>query len=451
MSIIKNIDSLSTTKSRRYVLEIIEAGIGSVLPENLLKRCVQFEKNKKLLTVDNDVFDLSAGRIFVIGGGKASGRMAQALEEIVGAENITSGTVNSKGSIPKTEKIKVISAGHPVPDERGIRGVKEMLALKQRYGINENDVVIALISGGGSSLMPYPSEGISLKDEQDITNLLINSGAEIGEINTVRKHLSRVKGGNLGRHFNPARVISLIISDVIGNDLSVIASGPTVPDESTFSDARRILERFGLSDKAAESISALLAKGCRGEIEETCKTLNNCYNYIIGDNRVALESMKDKARVYGYTPYIVTAEQKGDVDKTARSRAREITGGKYKGYEILLIGGETTVRLPVNAGKGGRNQHYAAVSITAMTGYPGNWVLASAGTDGSDYIPDVAGAIVDSDTPETARRKNIDIKSFLDRYDSYTLLEQIGDSLIVTGDTGTNVGDVIVYLKNREV
>jgi glycerate 2-kinase len=450
MSIIKNFDTLATTKSRRDVIEIIEAGIGSVLPENLLKHTVQFDKKSKVLKINNDDFDLSSGRIFVIGGGKASGQMAQVIEGIIGAGNITGGAVNCKGSIPKTKKIRVISAGHPIPDERGIEGVKEMLELKQRYSIHKNDIVIVLISGGGSALMPCPTEGISLKDKQAVTELLINSGAEIGEINTVRKHLSQIKGGKLGRHFDPARVISLIISDVIGNDLPVIASGPTVPDESTFSDVRRIIERYGLSDKASESVTTLLVQGCQGEVEETCKTLNNCNNYIIGDNRLALEAMRDEALAKGYTADIVTAEQKGNVGKAARSRAREITGGKYKGYDILLIGGETTVRLPVNAGKGGRNQHYAAVSMLYMADCPGEWALASTGTDGSDFIPDVAGAIVDSDTLETARRKNIDVKSYLDRYNSYTLLEKIGNSLIITGDTGTNVGDVIVYLKSRE-
>ena len=400
--------------------------------------------------MNNDAFDLSSGRIFVIGGGKASGRMAQVLEEIVRAENITAGIVNYKGSTPKTENIKVISAGHPVPDERGVAGVKEMLELKRQFSITENDIVIALISGGGSALTPCPPEGISLEDKQTITDLLIKSGAEIGEINTVRKHLSQVKGGSLGRYFSPARVISLIMSDVIGNDLTVIASGPTVPDESTFDDARNILERFRISDRAPESVTRLLDKGCRGEVEETCKILNNCHNYVIGDNRLALEAMRDEAHAKGYITNIVTSEQKGNVDEVARARAEEITGGKYKGHDILLIGGETTVSLPANAGKGGRNQHYATASMIYMTGYRGDWVIASMGTDGSDFIPDVAGAVVDSDTLETARRKNIDVKSYLDRYDSYTLLEEIGNSLIVTGDTGTNVGDVIVYLKSRE-
>lgn len=451
MPIIKNFDTLATTPQRRHILEIIEAGIGSVLPENLLNNSVKYDSAGKLLTVNDDVYDVSTGRIFVVGGGKAGGRMAEALESIIGADDITDGIVNSKGKPAATRKVRIIKAGHPVPDEAGVNGVREMMALKQRYSIGKNDIVIALISGGGSALMPCPAEGIGLADKQDVTGLLINSGAEIGEINTVRKHLSRVKGGQLGRYFSPASVISLIISDVTGNDLSVIASGLTVPDESTFEDARNILESYHLTEKTPESIIEVLEKGCRGEIEETCETLVNCHNYIIGDSLVALEAMQIKAESMGYTPYIITAEQKGDVSEVARSRAVEITAGKYRGHDILLAGGETTVTPPGDAGKGGRNQHYAAASIQYMADCPGKWVAASTGTDGSDFLPDVAGAIVDNNTPETAREKNIDVVSYLERYDSYTLLEKIGDSLIITGDTGTNVGDVTVYMKEKGV
>jgi glycerate 2-kinase len=451
MAIVKNMDFLATTRSRRHVLEIIEAGIVSVLPDNLVNRAVKYNRSGKQLTVINDVYDLSYGRIFVIGGGKASGLMARALERIIGAENITDGIVNSKGNIPQTEKIRVRSAGHPVPDERGVRCVKEMLGLKQRYRINNNDVVIALISGGGSALLPYPAEGISLADKQAVTEMLLSSGAEIREINTVRKHLSRVKGGKLGRYFRPAKVISLILSDVIGNDLSIIASGPTAPDESTFSDALDILDTYRLNEKAPASVLDLLQKGRRGETGKISQPLNNCYNYVVGDNRLALEAMREKATASGYVACVVTAEQSGDTIKAARLRAGEIIDGKYRDYNVLLIGGETTVKLPANAGKGGRNQQYAAVSLMAIAGYPGEWVVASAGTDGTDFLPDIAGGIVDNKSAETVRLKNIDIESYIDRYDSHTLLEKIGNSLIVTGDTGTNVGDIIVYMKERGI
>ena len=231
--LIKNKNRLATSSLGKAAIDIIEAGISSVLPDKLLKSAVNFDSRDLILQVQNQKYDTSTGRIFVIGGGKASGLMAQALEKIIGSANITGGVVNSKVSTHGTEKINVVQAGHPVPDERGIDGVRQMLALKQQYDINENDVIIALISGGGSALMPCPIEGIGLQDKQRITDLLIKSGAEIGEINAVRKHLSQVKGGKLGGYFQRSRIISLILSDVIGNDLSVIASGLTVPQRMT--------------------------------------------------------------------------------------------------------------------------------------------------------------------------------------------------------------------------
>jgi len=181
-------------------------------------------------------------------------------------------------------------------------------------------------------------------------------------------------------------------------------------------------------------------------VAETPKTLNNCHNYIIGDNRLALEAMLQKANEMGLKPYIVTAEQKGDTTAVAQSKAKEILSSRYAGYDAILIGGETTPKLPVTAGRGGRNQHYAAVSMLAMKQYPGQWVVASVGTDGSDFLPDVAGAIVDNNSLDIAKAKGIDVQSYLERYDSHTLLDKIGGSLVITGDTGTNVGDVIIYL-----
>ncbi len=317
--------------------------------------------------------------------------------------------------------------------------------------MGKNDLVIALISGGGSALMPYPAENISLLEKQTITGLLIASGAEIVEINTVRKHLSQVKGGRLVGYFSPAKVVALILSDAIGNDLSSIASGLTAPDPTTFSDAYNVLKRYHLLSRAPKSVVDLIRKGCLGQIAETPKKLDNCYNHILGDNRLALKAMADIARETGHSPHIITTEQKGDATETAQLRVKEILDKKYDKHSMLLIGGETTVTLPGNAGKGGRNQHYAAVSMISMADYPGEWVIASVGTDGSDFLPDVAGAIVDGNSLNTVKKKKIDAESYLVRYDSYNLLDTVGNSLIMTGDTGTNVGDVIVYLKADSV
>ena len=444
--IIKNHRDLSTSRLREQALEIIEAGISRVLPPNIMSSAVSYDAARRTIKIKSDTLAIAIGRIFVIGGGKAAGLMAKALEAITGAENIVDGVVNCKSGSVKTHKIKTVTAGHPLPDQRGIVGVKEMLALKRRYSIGEGDVVICLISGGGSALMPCPVAGVSLRDKQKITELLLGSGAEIDEINTVRKHLSQIKGGRLGSFYSPATVISLILSDVVGNDLATIASGPTFPDRSTFSDACNVLKRYGLLTKAPRSVTDFLTKGSRGEVAETPKVLNNCHNYIIGDNGLALEAMVDKAREIGLKPYVISARQKGDAAIVARLRAKEVLDDKYAGYNALLIGGETTVKLPARAGKGGRNQHYAAVSMLAMAPYPGQWLVASVGTDGSDFLPDVAGAVVDQGSPGTAQSKGIDVKACIESFDSNTLLDKIGNSLIITGDTGTNVGDVILYL-----
>jgi len=443
--ITKNKGELSTTELRKQVLDLIEIGIARVLPPATMKSAVSYDSVRRILTINDYTYPLSKGRIFVIGGGKASGLMAETLENIITPENISAGIVNCKTIDYKTSRIKVIEAGHPVPDQRGIDGVKQMLALKERHSINEDDLVICLISGGGSALMPCPVDNVDLKDKQAITELLLGCGAEIHEINTVRKHLSKTKGGGLGHFYAPATVVSLILSDVIGNDLDVIASGPTFPDSSTFSDAYNVLERYDLLSRAPKTVIDFLMKGCRGEVEETPKTLGNCHNHIIGENRLALEAMAKRANEMGFSPYIVTAEQKGETTTIAQLRAKEILTNRYKGYDVVLIGGETTPKLPDNAGKGGRNQQYAAVSMLTMQEYKGEWVVASVGTDGSDFLPDVAGAIVDNNSLADARAKGIDVESYLDRYDSNTLLKKIGGSLIVTGNTGTNVCDIIVY------
>lgn len=443
--LIKNRDELATTPLRRQALKIIEAGIQRILPGNIMKSTVSYDHLRRCLKVKEANYNIYEGRIFVIGGGKAAGLMAGALEDSLGVENICAGIVNCK-SRHRTKKIKVIKAGHPLPDGRGLKGIKQMLSLKRKHSINENDLIICLLSGGGSALMPYPVEGLTLKDKQKTTELLLKCGASIHEINAVRKHLSRIKGGQLGEFYSPVRVISLIISDVIGDDLDVIASGPTYPDSTTFKDAYGILEKYDLLPMVPQSVIAYLKKGCCGEAKETPKSLVNCHNHIIGNNRLALEAMAEKAKELGFTPHIISSEQSGDTAEAAMMRARQILESKYQGYHAILLGGETTPKVPHNAGKGGRNQHYAAVTMLAMRPCPGYWLAASIGTDGSDYLPDVAGAMVDNDTIYRAAARGIDVQRYIERFDSNTLLKKIGNSLIITGNTGTNVGDVILYL-----
>lgn len=442
----KNRQELATTDLRRHALDIIEAGIRRVLPLNIMESALSYDNAERVLRVMEDFYSLSGVRVFVIGGGKASGTMAEALESIIPQDRIVSGVVNCKGGKYSTTRVKIMLASHPIPDQRGVEGVKRMLALKEEYHISERDLVICLLSGGGSALMPCPVGGVSLKDKQRVTKMLLGSGAEIGEINAVRKHLSRVKGGWLGHYYAPTTVVSLILSDVVGNDLATIASGPTVADPSTFHDAYKVLEKYSLLARCPKSIIGYLTKGCRGEVPETPKVLANCHNYIIGDNRLALKAMYERAIEKGFSPCIVTSEQKGETNSIALRWAGEILNSKYAGYDALLVGGETTPRLPVDAGKGGRNQHYAVASMLALGNYPGEWLVASVGTDGSDFLPDVAGAIVDKDSLDRARAKGLDIKDYLGRFDSYSLLKAIGSSLVVTGETGTNVGDIALYL-----
>lgn len=447
--LVKNIHELSTTALREQALSVIEAGIQSVLPENIMKSLLRYDLPGKSLKIKDVEYSMAKGRIFVIGGGKAAGTMAEALENSIGSENIFAGVVNCKSGDYRTVRIKIMKASHPFPDDRGLKGMKQMLALKEKYAINEHDLVICLLSGGASALMPCPVDGISLQNKQKVTELLLRCGAEIHEINAVRKHLSRIKGGWLGKFYSPAKVISLIISDVIGDSLDVIASGPTFPDSSTFQDAYSVLEKYDLIGKAPENIVAYLKRGCQGEVKETPKELTNCENHIVGNNRLALKAMAKKAKEQGFTPCIVTSEQKGDTAEVARARASEIIEGKYSGYTALLIGGETTPTLPDNAGRGGRNQHYAAISMRAMQAYPEQWIVASVGTDGSDYLPDVAGAMVDNDILSKAVSRGLDVQKYIDKYDSYRLFRKLGKSLIITGDTGTNVSDIVLYLLGK--
>jgi glycerate 2-kinase len=447
--IIKNKEELATTALKRTALEIIEAGIARVLPSVVMRSAVHYNQARSALSVKGDFYPVGRGRIFVVGGGKASGLMAETLEDLLGHENIADGVVTCKGNHFRAGKIKIVQAGHPIPDRRGVDGVRRMLHLRDRHSIGKADLVLCLISGGGSALMPCPADGVSLRDKKAMTELLLASGAEINEINMVRKHLSKVKGGRLGHFYSPATVISLILSDVIGHDLSVIASGPTFPDASTFADAYNVLSKYHLLSKTPGTVMGLLEKGCRGLVAETPKALDNCRNYIIGDNTLALQAMAQKASEAGFHPYIITAEQKGDTSEVAWLRAGEIINTGKAAYDVFLLGGETTPKLPDLVGKGGRNQHYAAASLLAMKEYAGEWVVASVGTDGSDFLPELAGAIVDNSSLPEMSRQRVDVQKYLDGYDSNTLLKKLGNSIIVTGNTGTNVGDVVVYVLGR--
>ncbi|MCU1262014.1 MAG: glycerate 2-kinase [Bryobacterales bacterium] len=365
--------------------------------------------------------------IYVVGAGKAGAAMAQAVERKLG-KRITAGLINVKyGHTAPLKRIELNECGHPVPDEAGVRGAERIAALASQAG--EGDLVLCLISGGASSLLPLPAESLSLAAKQDVTRQLLACGADIHEMNAVRKHLSRIKGGQLAAMAEPARVITLILSDVIGDNLDVIGSGPTAPDASTVEDARAVLAKFGIETDAERFL------------HETPK-VSAAANIIVGSNRQALAAAAKKARSLGYRTLLLASTIEGETRDVARMHAalaREIrqSGNPLNPPACLISGGETTVTLR-GPGKGGRNQEFALAAAIDIGGVCGITIL-SCGTDGTDGPTDAAGGVVNGTTFGDGARKA------LADNDSYTYL-QSRDALVITGPTHTNVMDVHVVL-----
>jgi len=384
--------------------------------------------------------------VYVVGAGKASARMAVAVEKLLG-KRITGGLLNVKhGHVAKLRRIRLNECGHPVPDEAGVQGAQEIGNIAAKAG--EDDLLICLISGGGSALMPFPAQPVTLAEKQETTQLLLRSGANIHEINTVRKHISSIKGGQLAALAWPAQVLSLILSDVIGDDLDVIGSGPTAPDSSTFVDAVSVLDKFELTNRIPASVSERIRAGMAGEIPETPKSLERVQNLIVGSNQLALDAAAGAARGLGYRPLILSSFIEGetrDVAKVHAAIAKEVlsSGRPVKRPACVISGGETTVTIKGD-GLGGRNQEFAlaaAMDIAAISGV----LMLSGGTDGSDGPTDAAGALCDGTTIARAEELGLNAADFLARNDSYHFFEPLGD-LIKTGPTGTNVMDVRLAL-----
>ena len=381
-------------------------------------------------------------RIFVVGAGKAAAPMAKAVEQILG-NRITGGFINVKhGHVGKLKSIEQNQSGHPVPDEAGVRGAQRIAAIVR--DATAHDLVICLISGGASALMPLPAPPITLAEKQATTNLLLACGATIHEINAVRKHISAIKGGQLAALASPARVVSLILSDVIGDNLDVIGSGPTSPDDSTFITARGVFEKYGIWNKAPRAVRVRLDAGAKGDIPETPKTLKNADNRIIGSNRLAVDAAAEAARELGFKPLILSSVIEGETREIAGMHAaiaREVreSGRPLKPPACIISGGETTVTLR-GKGKGGRNQEFALAAAVGIAGLK-DVLIFSAGTDGTDGPTDAAGAQADGDTlrrgPEALRR--------LANNDSYDFFQTLKD-LVITGPTGTNVMDIHLIL-----
>ncbi len=394
-------------------------------------------------------------RLLAIGFGKASPGMARAMEDSLG-DLILAGAVITKyghAASSKPGKIRIYEAGHPMPDENGVEATKRLTDIVA--GADEKTLVVTLVSGGGSALLVSPFPPVTLAEKQMVTDLLLKAGADIGELNTVRKHLSRVKGGRLAEMISPAPAVSLILSDVLGNRLDIIASGPTAPDPTTFSDALSVLAKYGLVKRAPESVVDLLVKGRTGVVPETPKpgaaALAKVSNLIVGDNRLALEAARDQAEGLGIRSEILSAEISGEARETGRWLARRALAAKRaRGAETplcLISGGETTVTVR-GKGKGGRNMELALSFALEIEGVSGITFL-SAGTDGTDGPTDAAGAVVDGDTAGTARKLGADPLRYLDDNDSYNFFSTTG-GLLTTGPTGTNVMDVQIALIRGE-
>jgi glycerate 2-kinase len=390
----------------------------------------------------------SGGRVIVVGAGKAGAPMAQAVEQVLG-DQIQAGAVTVKyGYTAPTAKIKLNEAGHPLPDVNGLRATRAMVDLLG--GLHETDLVICLLSGGGSALLELPVEGVTLDDLRSLTGAVLRCGATIEEMNTIRKHISQVKGGGLARLAEPARVLSLILSDVLGSPFDVIASGPTAPDSTTFSDALGVVEKYNLRGQLPANILTHLERGARGDIPDTPKADDSLFtrvtNIIVADNSSACEAAADDARARGYHTQLLSTQLQGEASVVGAEfarKARKLLAGGEALPACLVAGGETTVTVRGH-GKGGRSQELALAASCDLAGLKGVVILA-AGTDGTDGPTDAAGALADGETLGRAREHGLDSDASLANNDSYNFFRTL-DDLIITGPTNTNVNDLIVVL-----
>lgn len=432
--LIRNFSEMATTRLRKDALRILTAGVEAALPQNVMRNV---SAKRHTLKVGRQGFRFR--RLFVIGAGKASADMAAALNGAV--RSVTAGVVNSTAN-RRIGRIRIVKAGHPTPDKGGVNGTKLMLELKDRYSIGKDDLVVCLISGGGSSMLPAPADGITLEDKVRMNQLLIRSGAPIREMNVVRRHLSRVKGGQLAKHFAPAKVVSLIISDVVGNSLSTIASGPTVADRSTYSDAHRVIRHYIPPAKVPAAVHCHIQAGLKGKIPDTASRLSNSSNIILADSRVALNAMTKEAESLGYSAMVLTSRMSGETHDAARVIARKLHS--VSGVRAVLFAGETDLKLPKNHGKGGRNRAFLAAAMRGLCSLDRGFCMASIDSDGIDYEK-YAGALIDSATCRQFVEDRIDVQSYVKRCDSQALFRRLGTH-ILTGYTGTNVNDIGVFL-----
>jgi glycerate 2-kinase len=453
-------ERLMTTSTRRAawgerLARILVAALEAVDPEVAVLNAMQ--RQGEQLIIEDQAYDLSQfRRVLLVGAGKAGAPMARAAAEILG-ERLSGGVVIVKegyaGTGAKTRRYEILEAGHPIPDERGIeatRRIKEILSSAQ-----QDDLVICLISGGGSALMTSPAAGLGLEDLQALTSTLLACGANINEINALRKHLDTIKGGGIARLAAPATLVTLILSDVVGDPLDVIASGPTVPDTSTFESAYQVLNHYGIASKVPEPIMRHLKRGCRGDLADTPKPGDPIFarvrNTVIGSNRKAAQAALQQAQREGFHSMLLTTYLQGEARQAGRmlaSIAKQIAASDQPlpRPACIVAGGETTVTLRSGHtetdkhGLGGRNQELALSAVSDLSGLA-NIALVTLATDGGDGPTDAAGAIVTGETLERARQAGFDPNEFLSCNDSYHFFEPLGD-LLKPGPTQTNVNDL---------
>jgi hydroxypyruvate reductase len=438
---------------RELVQDLIQAALAAADPAQAVARHVCLEGDT--LHVGDRAYDIAGRRVVVLGAGKASGTMAAAVEELLG-ERIATGWVNvRRGYEPAVplRRIHIHGAGHPIPDLASLEGTQQML--ERLAGLSERDLVLFLLSGGASALLELPVAGVSLEDLQRLTDALLRSGAAIAEINTVRKHLSQVKGGRLVHWAGPAQVAVLVLSDVVGSPLDAIGSGPWAPDPTSFADAWAVLQRYGLLDGIPAGLREHLERGRRGEVGDTPKPgdprLAQVQHLVVADNRAAASAAVARARALGYHALLLTTSLEGEAREVGRvfaALAKEVAcyDEPLPRPAVLVLGGETTVTVR-GQGQGGRNQEAALAAALALEGWAGVMV-ATLATDGTDGPTDAAGAIVTGETVARARALGLDPGAHLARNDAYPFFAVLGD-LVQTGPTGTNVNDLAFVVVGR--
>ena len=442
---------MSTEAVRAHLRILFRAAVSAVDPRSLIRHSVEVEQAQLRVRQGEDesqekTFPLP-GRVLVIGAGKGAGPLAEELESVLGERVAAGVVVIPREQTPRLRRIAVVRGEHPLPGSGSVTGAEQIAALLARK--DPSDLICFALTGGASSLLVSPAAGLSLDDKLTVNRLLLACGAAIHEINIVRKHLSRVKGGGLARWAFPATLISFILSDVVGDDLSTIGSGPTVPDPSTFADALAVLARYDLLGRVPPAVLAHFRKGGAGALPETPKPgdaiFTHAHNCLIGSNRLALHAAAKTAQRLGFATRIIDQPLSGDTTEAAHGFAGALRPllRACAAPLCVLAGGETTVRV-TGPGKGGRNQEFALVVARELQGDT-NWALLSAGTDGVDGPTDAAGAFVDGRSVGRATARGLDPLAALRENDTYPFFAALGD-LFTPGPTGTNVMDIKIAL-----